>query len=111
LVAPPNSNVDIQIPDGEIVPPASAHAITAGSAVTVHTDMVFDVPHKLLTLYVILVVPANTPVNIPELLPTRATNGLLLVHVPPVAVSCKVIVCAKAQLKLAPIELVIVLAV
>ena len=46
-------------------------------------------------MYVILAVPAETPVTMPELLPIVATEVLLLLHVPPVVALLSVMVNPK----------------
>ncbi len=58
-------------------------AIGAGKGFTVNTVVIGHPP----AIYVIVTVPATSPVTIPELSPIAALKGLLLVHVPPVSAS------------------------
>jgi len=59
----------------------------------VFTVTVVIAVHPELTLYVILAVPAPTPVTIPVVRPTVAFAVLLLLQVPPVVVLASVVVC------------------
>ncbi len=70
----------------------SVPPIAAGSAFTVTTVVAVPAqPNPLVTVYVITVVPADTPVTTP-VAPTVATPALLLLHVPPVVALARVVV-------------------
>lgn len=62
---------------------------TAGVVLTVTTTVAKQPPPNV---YVIVGVPAATPVTIPEELPTVASARLLLVHVPPETALVNVVV-------------------
>lgn len=78
-------------PDGKplnVVVPPLAHAVKipvtdVGTAFTVSADTVVQ---PSVEVYVILVMPAATPVATPDVEPMVAKDGLLLTHVPPVGV-------------------------
>ena len=74
----------IQIP---VVP-----EIAAAGAFTVTTVVALVVPQAFATLYVMVAVPWAIPVTTPVVLPTVATDGVLLVHVPPIVVLVTVVV-------------------
>ena len=59
---------------------------------TVIVIVAVAVPHVLVTTYLIISEPAETPVTMPEEEPTVATAVLLLLHTPPVTLSDKVMV-------------------
>jgi hypothetical protein len=67
-----------------VVPP-----IAAGNAFTV-IGVVTEQPVGI--VYIILGVPADTPVTMPDEAPAVACPGLLLVHVPPTVASLSVVV-------------------
>ena len=62
--------------------PLTVPAETVGSTVSVLNELT-GLVHPLLTVYVILVVPAETAVTTPDDGFTVATPELLLLHVPP----------------------------
>jgi hypothetical protein len=66
---------------------------------TVKFNCAEKVPHELVTVYVIVVVPGATPVTTPLAL-TNATEGLLLLQAPPgkLLVSCDVAFSTQEEL-------------
>ncbi len=79
-------------------------APTPGSAFTVTSDVVDAVqPDELTTVYVMLAVPAETPVTIP-VVPTVATDVLPLVQAPPEVVLDKVVTPPTQTLNVPDIE-------
>jgi hypothetical protein len=65
-------------------------AATTGAVLTVIILVARTVAQLLVTAYVIVDVPAVTPLTMPVSEPTVATAVLLLLHVPPLAVSLSV---------------------
>src|SRR4051812_41154478 len=65
--------------------------IAGGSVSTVITIVVM---HPVGNVYVIIAVPADTPVTSPDARPATATDILPLVQVPPTIASCNVVVDA-----------------
>ena len=62
--------------------------IAAGTVITVTTLVAEQLP----TLYVMVAVPGDTPNTMPAVGVTAATDGLLLLHVPPDTVLVRIIV-------------------
>lgn len=60
--------------------------VIAGGALTVITVVAIAVPQLFVTAYVAVAVPAAIPVTTPDVAPIVATEGLLLLHAPPLAV-------------------------
>ena len=70
---------------------------------TVFTVTVAVLTHAAGVVYVIVVLPGKMPVTIPEDEPTEATNGLLLLHMPPVVESLSAVVAPGQTLSMPPI--------
>lgn len=100
LHEPPDPVVDKEIPepwhtvDGPDIAPAN------GAGSTVMFLVVKADPQPLVTVYVIITLPALTPVTIPDVF-TVANAVLLLLHAPPVIVGVSVVV-APWQTDVAP---------
>jgi hypothetical protein len=73
--------------EGPLIVPADSAGFTV-------TTVVADAEHPkpLVTLYDIVDVPIATPDTIPDVVPTVATAGVLLLHVPPVVALDSVVV-------------------
>ena len=108
-LAVPGAELDHVPPDAELLSDVVAPAQTEeepvimpalGSGFTVTVIKVEAEPHELVTITIMLVVPEPIAVTIPP--ETVATDGLLLLHVAPDAVSVSVSVPNRQRL-LAPI--------
>jgi hypothetical protein len=72
-----------QTPVAPVIKPALGMSVMLTACVST------AVPHILVTEYDMMAVPVVTPPTMPDKIPTVATGGLLLVHVPPVAALVK----------------------
>lgn len=87
LTASVNVIVDpVQTLAGPLIVPA------VGAAVIVTAVVADAVPQLLVTVYVIVAVPADTPLTTPVALLMLAIVGELLLHVPPLVVLVSVVV-------------------
>jgi hypothetical protein len=90
-VPPGVASVNVVMPPQVIVVvPTIGAAVATLDTETRKVDVA--VPQAVVAVYVNVVVPAATPVTIPEVTPTVATPGVLLLHVPPDTVLVAVVV-------------------
>ena len=84
----------IEDPTHTLDGPVMLSTICSVSTLTIFIAV--SVPHKLVTAYIIVSIPAEIPVTTP---PTTIARALLLVHVPPVVVSVNVMIEATHTLE------------
>ena len=75
--------------------------IVPGAVLTVTTAVAVQMPP---VVYVIVAVPAEIPVTVPEPEPMVAMAGLLLVHMPPVTALVRVVVAPTQTCRVPPME-------
>ena len=93
---PPVASLRVVVPPTHIL---AVPAIAGGPEVTVTVSVEIQLPPRE---YEIVAVPTATPVTTPVVYPTVAFDVLLLVHVPPVTASLRLVV-APTQMLVTPL--------